>query len=185
MSDEQCKALRELDPLDRAQLIARRLKGEGELGQAIHEVFRKTRHYALAHALLASLPVTETVTTNYDTLFESASHAIRRPVRVLPVDLDRDERRWLLKMHGCVSRPKSVVLTRHDYLRYAEQRGALAPPRSSAVRASWPSPRPRCRPRWRPTVTASSRKGSSRGPRAVARPGTARRHRSRARGRRP
>ena len=126
LSEEQCVDLRELDPLDRAQLIARRLEGEGRLGQAIHDIFRSTRHHALAHALLASLPVAEIVTTNYDTLFETASEAIGQPVRVVPFDLGRDQRRWLLKMHGSVSHPESVVLTRQDYLRYAEHWGALA-----------------------------------------------------------
>jgi hypothetical protein len=34
--------------------------------------------------------------------------------------------RFILKMHGCVSRPSSIVLTREDYLRFQENRGALA-----------------------------------------------------------
>src|SRR5205814_2080317 len=34
--------------------------------------------------------------------------------------------RWLLKMHGCVTRPDEIVLTREDYLRYDMRRQALA-----------------------------------------------------------
>jgi hypothetical protein len=79
----------------------------------------------LAHALLAALPTTEAVTTNYDTLFEDASRAIGRPVDVLPYQKARG-RRWLLKLHGCVSRPEDIVLTREDYLRYDSSRAALA-----------------------------------------------------------
>ena len=33
---------------------------------------------------------------------------------------------WLLKMHGSVDRPRDIVLTRRDYMRYDEQRAALA-----------------------------------------------------------
>ena len=30
--------------------------------------------------------------------------------------------KWLLKMHGCVSEPEDIVLTRRDYIRYSENR---------------------------------------------------------------
>ncbi len=33
--------------------------------------------------------------------------------------------RLLLKMHGCVSAPAEIVLTREHYIRYAETRAAL------------------------------------------------------------
>ena len=33
---------------------------------------------------------------------------------------------WILKMHGSVERPADIVLTRRDYMRYDEQRAALA-----------------------------------------------------------
>ncbi len=84
-------------------------------------------HYALAHALLAALPVRETITTNYDQLFEKAW---RQPdtgeVSILPGAIRPDARRWLLKMHGCLSSPDRVVLTRTSYTRYDEQLPALS-----------------------------------------------------------
>jgi hypothetical protein len=86
----------------------------------------KADRYGLTHALLASLPVTETVTTNYDTLFERASRAAGYPTAILPYESTEGKRRWLLKMHGCVEHLDDIVLTREDFMRYAESRGALA-----------------------------------------------------------
>jgi hypothetical protein len=76
--------------------------------------------------LLAALPAREVVTTNYDQLFEAACKVIGQPLSVLPHAINPNARRWLLKMHGCVSRPQDIVLTRGDYLGYAERRAALA-----------------------------------------------------------
>jgi hypothetical protein len=70
--------------------------------------------------------VSEIATTNYDQLFEQACDGTKRPVAVLPYESARDRSRWLLKMHGCISRPDDLVLTRDDYLRYGERRAALA-----------------------------------------------------------
>src|SRR5262249_56229382 len=83
-------------------------------------------HYSLAHASLAALPVAEVVTTNYDQLFEVACKAVGRPPSVLPHAIRADAKRWVLKMHGCVSHPEDIVLTRGDYLGYADRRAALA-----------------------------------------------------------
>lgn len=82
--------------------------------------------YSLAHSLLASLPVAEVATTNYDRLFETASEDAGRKVSVLPYRPNPALDRWLLKLHGCVTKPEDIVLTRSDYLRYSERRAALA-----------------------------------------------------------
>jgi hypothetical protein len=116
---------RNLGALDQARVVQRRLPPDGHLGKAVADLVRSD-HYSLAHGLLAALPVLEVVTTNYDTLFEAASEAIARPVDVLPYQLTGGSRRWLLKLHGCVSRPEDIVLTREDYLRYDAGRAALA-----------------------------------------------------------
>jgi hypothetical protein len=114
-----------LGPLDQARLIKRRLPPGRDLGQVVAEHVR-SHHYSLAHGLLAALPVREVVTTNYDTLFEAASQAIGRPAAVLPYDAADSSQRWLLKLHGCISKPGDIVLTREDYLRYDVGRAALA-----------------------------------------------------------
>jgi hypothetical protein len=129
MSADEQSALAELrNVLDQASIVERRLsEASVRIGQAVYEVLAPHRHYALAHALLAALPVRETITTNYDQLFEKAW---RQPdtgeVSILPGAIRPDARRWLLKMHGCLSAPDRVVLTRTSYTRYDEQLPALS-----------------------------------------------------------
>lgn len=81
---------------------------------------------ALAHGLLASLPVNETVTLNYDTLFERAARAdASRPLDVILHGKRGMGRRWLLKLHGCRERVDDIVLTQRDYHGFEERRGAF------------------------------------------------------------
>lgn len=115
-----------LGPLDRAQLVAHRLGPEPALGRAVAELLDTGGAVSLAHQLLAALPVREFVTTNYDDCLERACDAIGRPVARLPYAPASTSRRWLLKMHGCVRVPEDIVLTRRDYVRYAERNAALA-----------------------------------------------------------
>lgn len=115
-----------LGPLDQAEYLAARLRAEGGLGRAVVESMRAFDVYGLAHGLVAGLPIAEAITTNYDQLFEAACAAAGRPCAVLPYSPGAEHDRWLLKMHGCLSRPEDIVLTRESYLRYAERNAALA-----------------------------------------------------------
>jgi hypothetical protein len=67
--------------MDQSELIVERLGGPVPLGNAVKQVLAGQSHYGLSHAILASLPTTEIVTTNYDVLLEGASSAADRPVR--------------------------------------------------------------------------------------------------------
>jgi hypothetical protein len=115
--------LKEMPLLDQAALIARRM---GETAFTDHVADLMTApHHALAHGLLANLPVRETVTLNYDELYEMAAHDADADVSVLPYEPAQD--RWLLKLHGCIrpDRRNDIVLTRHDYLSLREHRATL------------------------------------------------------------
>ncbi len=124
MDTREQEALRRLDFLDQARILSRRL-GAGRLGPAV--AAQLTSHvHSLTQGLLARLPVKEVVTTNYDQLFELASEALGLKVAALPHTPALGCDRWVLKMHGCVAHPEDIVLTREDYMRYAERRAALA-----------------------------------------------------------
>ena len=119
--------LRKLGELDRGEYVAQRLRSAGtSVGEEIASVLRAYDRVGLGHALLSGLPCTEAVTTNYDELFETACGDLHRPVAVLPYAPATHATRWLLKMHGCVSHAEDIVLTRKNYLRYAERNAALA-----------------------------------------------------------
>jgi SIR2-like domain len=118
--------LAELPLVDQALILEKRLDGPAGLRAAIVEL-TESASYTLTHALLASLPATEFVTTNYDELFEAAAEATEKPVVRLPYEsVTSSRQRWLLKLHGTLGRPDDIVLTREDYLRYPDRRGALA-----------------------------------------------------------
>lgn len=124
--DDARRRLSALGPLDRAQLVAQRLGPDPALGRAVAALLDAQGGVSLAHQLLAALPVREFVTTNYDDCLERACDAIGRPVARLPYAPASTADRWLLKMHGCVRAPEDIVLTRRDYVRYAERNAALA-----------------------------------------------------------
>jgi hypothetical protein len=120
---DELEALRTLDPLDRARIIEEHAGGRDAFRLRIAARLDVPYH-AVAHSLLAALPVMEVITQNYDSLFELASETIA-PTTVVPGARRPEGSRWLLKMHGCIRTPGEIVLTREDYLRYGDRRAAL------------------------------------------------------------
>lgn len=124
-------------PAPDAAEIVRRLYGNTSAGdQPFHDAVAQavtTDRFAVAHALLASTGVREAVTTNYDTLYERAVQAATgSPPSVLPRERPAPDRPWLLKLHGDLDRPESIVLTREQYLTF----DAEAAPLASVVQAA-------------------------------------------------
>jgi hypothetical protein len=78
---------------------------------------------------LAEIDFPIVITSNYDRLFEqalgllskNASPLIYNPKReeTFPLrGLPKPNERWLFKIHGCVSKPESIVITDEDYIRF-------------------------------------------------------------------
>ena len=82
---------------------------------------------APTHLLLAALAVRQTVTTNYDTAYERALEANLGPreYRVLTRQIALQPHPWVLKFHGCVKRPETIVITKNDYEGLQQDYGAL------------------------------------------------------------
>jgi len=125
---ERAEAQR-LNLLDRGRLLERRLGGPDALAGLIARWFDRDLS-SLIHLQLATLPVQEAATMNYDRLFELAAEGTGRPVAVLPYEpAGARGGRWLLKLHGTLTddgEARDIVLTRDDYLSYEERRAALA-----------------------------------------------------------
>ncbi|MGY1834351.1 SIR2 family protein [Blastococcus sp. SYSU DS0510] len=132
--------LKDLGPLDAGELLRRRAQRGGDgsdsgnvLGRYVAEAIAGHERYALSHALLAALDADQVITTNFDRLFERAVLEIRgsQPLVVLPdtdpseVVAQRGRRSWLLKMHGDVEKPDSIVLDRRSFVRYDAWRRPL------------------------------------------------------------
>ena len=92
--------------------------------RAIASIVARPR-YGLAPAPLASLESEQAITLNYDELFEFACADAGKPRRVIPGTASTPEN-WLLKLHGTVTDPSTIVLTRDDYLGFNSERGALS-----------------------------------------------------------
>ena len=98
----------------------------GQLGEVLAKRFTQDG-CSLTHALLASLRVHEAVTTNYDTLYENAARVpFDGRLRILPRQRRESDEPWLLKLHGDVKKPESIVLTREHYLRFDADSAPLA-----------------------------------------------------------
>ena len=129
LSPEIRDRLPDVNVLDRARVIEVGLaRVNRNLQQEIADSLKGDAPVSLLHMQLASLPVTDFVTTNYDCRFEAAvEHGLAEQVlAVIPYDSVVGATRRLLKMHGTIDHPADIVLTRDDYLRFPERRGALA-----------------------------------------------------------
>eukprot|EP00980_Cylindrotheca_fusiformis_P004725 scaffold1004_cov105-Cylindrotheca_fusiformis.AAC.8 len=98
------------------------------------------RHPGLLLSLLMSLPFHSIVTQNYDNLIEKAcqkwnvalrytpdaASKTKRNLSIIPYRPRRNAQYWLLKMHGCVSVPNDIILTKADYDSYPTSRRSQA-----------------------------------------------------------
>lgn len=113
-------SLDDFDPRDKATII--RDHAPERFNDLVAEETDLSR-YGLLHGLLASLPTTEHVTTNFDVLFEKAASTAGRRLAVIPGDEVRFGERWLLKLHGTLG--GDLVFTRSDYLTSTSSHSAL------------------------------------------------------------
>ncbi|CAM9522103.1 unnamed protein product [Choristocarpus tenellus] len=132
-SDTQCEDLTGLDYLDQATLLEKSFPGDEFKTQIANAV--DAEQFTPHHSLLATLGC-QSITTNYDSLFEAAAKSGGDEVIVLPQQVEKagvqpetlegeDCPTWLLKVHGTVEDPPSIVLSREDYMRYYANKSAL------------------------------------------------------------
>jgi len=124
---------------DAAQVIGQALGSKG-LQESIVELLSQQTQYGLSHSLLASMRLPEAVTTNYDNLYESASEQPHAGgLRVLPregLNVSKEDasghRSWVVKLHGDVEKPETIILTRSQYFSF----DANSSPMASVVQAA-------------------------------------------------
>ena len=113
-------------PLDCAQLF-RQTVGEANYREFLLDQFSADNHHFVhttpSHRALVRLDLPLLFTTNYDELIETAYLEASRPLRVsiseeqFRAHVTQRPERHLVKLHGSVQQPDSIVLTRTDYAR--------------------------------------------------------------------
>lgn len=131
LSVQEIDQLSTRDPLDQAAYL-QALHSElhpndpDSFNKAVAQIVQRPR-YGLAPLLVAGLGSEQAITLNYDELYETASADGGRPLRVIAGEpTNSTSTNWLLKLHGTVSSPKTIVLTREDYLGFNSNRQALS-----------------------------------------------------------
>jgi hypothetical protein len=86
-----------------------------------------SQRHGIGHAMLASLPVTRMVTTNFDPCMELALQGALGvdEFRVLIGQAADSSKPWLLKLNGDIGDPDSIVLTTEDFERHSVENEAL------------------------------------------------------------
>ncbi len=116
---------REEGALDCAQLFRQSI-GEANYREFLVRQFEAGVHEFIqptpSHTALVELSLPLLFTTNYDELIEAAYLRARRPIRVSTDESQFRARRasagpHLIKLHGSIDRPDTIVLTRSDYAR--------------------------------------------------------------------
>lgn len=126
MPPAEIAGLAGLDPMDAASVVEKKfLAGGADFRENVAQLLQVSSKTTPCHVIVSSLPVSEIVTTNYDTMPELAAQAAGKSLGVLPFEHVGGREKWILKMHGCVNHKESIVLTRQDYIRYNDMRAAL------------------------------------------------------------
>ena len=118
------------DALDVPQWVVE-AHGRAALERRMVEVFRDpSKEPTELQRLLTRYPFDVVFTTNFDQLMERALRAQARQVNVVVEDsqvgrIRTDDRVTLVKMHGCVSAPDTIVVTRDDYETYTQRHPAI------------------------------------------------------------
>lgn len=118
-----------MDPLRLAQLYQAQFDRRTLLDRIAHHVPSADFVPGEAHKRLREIPWAAIVTTNYDDLLERAFEPTR-PLRRVVTDEDLAGRRppnelVVIKLHGDLSRPDTIVISEEDYLRFEKRRPGL------------------------------------------------------------
>lgn len=120
---EELRNLADRGDFDDVMDYCRSTLGEGTYRDVLSSLFERTSQPSELHRLVTSLPTVATFTTNYDRLLESGyveafgsmpTVLTNRDTTTLWRRFSRREQ-FILKVHGDITRPETVVLSTRDY----------------------------------------------------------------------
>lgn len=107
-------------PFEKAFFLIKKSEGkQGVIRRLENYINRKNINPLPAHDLLASMPFSAFLTTNFDTLLERALNIKGKKHATIIQDIDVSK--WqglqvpLIKLHGCITRADSIVAAEDDY----------------------------------------------------------------------
>ena len=120
----------EKDPLKAAQYLEIKY-GRNYIIQQLREIIKSVNIKPTEnHFMLAKLPISCFITTNYDNLLERTFDTIGKPYHRIIYDngiayWDEKKEIQLLKMHGSIDDEERIILSENDYLQYFENHKAI------------------------------------------------------------
>jgi hypothetical protein len=115
----QQKLFRKLDPLQQAQYLYNECGRQLVLDTIVKHLHLAKSNASRIHSLIMALPFTKIVTTNWDSLFEDYWERIHS-TPLVPIWKDEQvpllsSHNAIIKIHGTVSDPASIVFAESDY----------------------------------------------------------------------
>ncbi len=98
--------------------------GKKKYEQFIKNAFKKSKEASSLHRLIFSIEPRHIITTNFDNLLEDTKHKNRHYYSVVIKDNDflkAQTKSYILKIHGDIEDPQSIVLKEEDFLNYNHQ----------------------------------------------------------------
>jgi formylglycine-generating enzyme required for sulfatase activity/GTPase SAR1 family protein len=102
-----------------------------EYAKFLFDQFNAVTKPSLAHSLIARLPAKFIVTTNFDTLIESAINKVYGYIPLTCTDYQKvshalmQSRRYVIKLHGCINDLNTVVFSESDYRNFSDKQKPL------------------------------------------------------------
>lgn len=130
---EQIEEIISKNNLTMAAQVLRSKMNATEFGEFIDRVFRNDRRFDSVHNLLLELPIPFFLTTNYDSVFESAyDYKFGAPIPAYTHDQlglvnssISNNANILFKLHGSYERADTIILTKEDYQKLYYQNSYL------------------------------------------------------------
>src|ERR1035437_5586689 len=99
----------------------------GPLESLLSQIFANPSVCPQSHHLALPLLGLPMITTNYDQLIEQAyrSRGVRLSVVLQDSDLPVASEPYLIKIHGCISRPNTCLISEDDYYRWLSEESEL------------------------------------------------------------
>lgn len=105
-----------------AQALQDQTMSKNGLTRILKEIFEANPKKLKTHKTISRIPHFKTIiTTNYDKLFEqSYGNTIQVAIDNIDIQYLNKTKVELFKIHGCISRPDSIIITKNDYLNFTK-----------------------------------------------------------------